>query len=88
MGYKLDPHLSTMWEHTQDEISWQVCRVKRQCEVKILNRLERDCSYCGTKLYWNREDTTMKSTGSWYEDYLDILHDRDRCNEVRQKWMN
>lgn len=49
-----------------------------------ITTIERECDYCGSLLVWNRLDKSFKPTGSWYEKILDILHDMERCQQVRE----
>jgi hypothetical protein len=49
-------------------------------------RLERTCNKCGTSIWWNNDDMTMKDTGSWYEGYpLGRIHDKIQCNKRIQE---
>ena len=45
-------------------------------------RLERTCTGCGTDIWWNNDDKTMKPTGSWYEGYpVGRIHDKEQCKK-------
>lgn len=44
--------------------------------------LKRNCTFCKTPIWWNRSDTTQKSSGSWWEE--DQIHDQDVCSQRQE----
>lgn len=47
-------------------------------------RIEKICTKCSMKIWWNREDTTMKNTGSWY-GVNGLIHNAGNCAKVKNE---
>lgn len=50
-----------------------------------MGTFERQCTFCSTKIYWNKKDTTHKTTGSWYEVITNKIHPHYECKIKQEK---
>lgn len=50
-----------------------------------MTRLEKTCNKCNNLIFWDRDNKTMKQTGSWVGDLDKQVHTQQRCQELQKQ---